>query len=175
MAISAFVVKVPAAEPLVADLRARHDATAALGVPAHITLLVPFMDPAHITPAVLTLAQQALARTPAFAFVLGRIGRFPDTAWLAPEPVQPFIDMTLALAAAFPAHPPYGGAFDAVIPHLTVAHGDAATANAAAAELDARLTRAGPLQTHCTEVALIENATGHWRDLWRFPLTPSIP
>ena len=46
MPISAFAVKVPAAEPLVGDLRRRYDATVALGVPAHITLLVPFMDPA---------------------------------------------------------------------------------------------------------------------------------
>ena len=53
MAISAFAVKVPAADPLVAELRAQFDATARLGVPAHITVLVPFMPPQRITPAVL--------------------------------------------------------------------------------------------------------------------------
>lgn len=89
MAISAFVVKVPLAEPLAGDLRRRFDATVALGVPAHITVLVPFMNPSLITAEVLERARRALQRTPSFAFSLGRVGRFPETAYLAPEPARP--------------------------------------------------------------------------------------
>lgn len=45
MAITAFVVRVPSAETVVAELRKRFDATVQHGVPAHISVLVPFMDP----------------------------------------------------------------------------------------------------------------------------------
>ncbi|QSI33137.1 2'-5' RNA ligase family protein [Variovorax sp. RKNM96] len=170
MPISAFAVKVPAAEPLVGDLRHRYDATVALGVPAHITLLVPFMDPALITQEVIDHVQRVLQRTPSFAFSLGRVGRFPETAYLAPEPAAPFIGMTLALVEAFPDFQPYGGAHADVIPHLSVAHGDAFHAEEAAIELQARLRSSGALHATCTEVALIENSSGLWQDLHVFQL-----
>jgi|GEM_PF-168977 predicted protein tyrosine phosphatase/2'-5' RNA ligase len=177
MAISAFAVKVPAAEPLAGDLRRRYDATVALGVPAHITVLVPFMDPALITAEVLERAQQALNRTPSFAFTLREVGRFPETAYLAPEPAAPFIEMTLALAEAFPDFPPYGGEHEGVIPHLTVAHGNARDADTAAAELQSRLLASGAVRAACTEVALIENSSGSWRDMhvFQLPKPPSQP
>ena len=143
MAISAFAVKVPSAEPLVGDLRQRFDATTKLGVPAHITVLVPFMDPQHITPAVLDRAQHALNRVAAFSFLLDRVARFPETAYLAPEPPEPFIAMTKALVDAFPEFQPYGGEHEGVVPHLTVAHGNPLDADAAAAELQGRKKRLG--------------------------------
>ncbi|HEX7866412.1 MAG TPA: 2'-5' RNA ligase family protein [Variovorax sp.] len=174
MAISAFAVKVPAAEPLVGDLRHRYDATVALGVPAHVTVLVPFMDPALITTEVLERAQQALSRTPSFAFTLREVGRFPETAYLAPEPAAPFIEMTLALVKAFPDFPPYGGEHQGVIPHLTVAHGNAHDADTAAAELQSRLLASGAVHAVCTEVALIENSSGRWLDMHAFRLPPTF-
>ncbi|MBN8752503.1 MULTISPECIES: 2'-5' RNA ligase family protein [Variovorax] len=170
MAISAFVVKVPAAEPMAGDLRRRYDATVALGVPAHITVLVPFMDPALITADVLDRARRALTRTPSFAFSLNKVGRFPETAYLAPEPAAPFIEMTLALAKTFPDFPPYGGEHEGVIPHLSVAHGHARDAQEAADELNVRLLASGAVHAHCTEVTLIENSSGRWRDLHVFAL-----
>ncbi|MFM9925376.1 2'-5' RNA ligase family protein [Variovorax sp. H27-G14] len=170
MAISAFVVKVPAAEALAGDLRRRFDATVALGVPAHITVLVPFMDPAQVTPDVLARAQQALARTASFAFSLGRVERFPETAYLAPEPAAPFIAMTLALVDAFPGFLPYGGEHEGIVPHLSVPHGDARHAEEAAAELQARLTASGPVHATCTQVTLIENTSGRWQDMHVFTL-----
>lgn len=175
MAISAFVVKVPAAEPLAGDLRRRFDATVALGVPAHITVLVPFMNPSLITADVLDRAGRALQRTPSFAFSLGKVGRFPETAYLAPEPAAPFVAMTLALVAAFPSFLPYGGEHDGVIPHLSVAHGNARHAEEAAVELQARLRASGAVHAMCTEVTLIENSSGRWQDMHVFQLPAATP
>ncbi|SEU06316.1 2'-5' RNA ligase family protein [Variovorax sp. OV084] len=170
MAISAFAVKVPAAEALVGDLRCRYDATVALGVPVHITVLVPFMDPALITPEVLERAQRVLNKTLSFDFSLAKVERFPETAYLAPEPAAPFIEMTIALVEAFPNFPPYGGEHQGVIPHLTVAHGNALDADAAAAELQIRLLASGAVHATCTEVTLIENSSGRWQDMHVFQL-----
>lgn len=170
MAVSAFVVKVPAAEPLAGDLRRRYDASVALGVPAHITVLVPFMDPALATADVIERAARVLRRTPSFSFALGGVGRFPETAYLAPEPAAPFIAMTLALVQAFPGFPPYGGEHPSVVPHLSVAHGDARHAEEAVTELRARLHASGPVHAVCTEVTLIENTSGRWQDMHVFKL-----
>ena len=46
---SAFVVPVPEAEPWVKDLRERYDPIAAVGMPAHITVLFPFIPPDLLT------------------------------------------------------------------------------------------------------------------------------
>ena len=50
---SALVVLVPEAEALVKPFRDRYDPSAAVGVPAHITLLYPFKPPDEVDGAVL--------------------------------------------------------------------------------------------------------------------------
>ena len=50
---SALLVAVPEAEPAVAEHRARLDSSARDGVPAHLTVLYPFLPPASIDRAVL--------------------------------------------------------------------------------------------------------------------------
>jgi len=57
----------------------------------------------------------------AFEVVFARLDRFPGALWLAPEPAQPFARMIEALMGRFPDYPPYGGAFNEIVPHLTVA------------------------------------------------------
>ena len=170
MAISAFIVKVPGAESLVGELRERFDATSKLGVPAHITVLVPFMDPSDISADVLKQARRALEQTNAFSFVLSSVGRFPTTAYLAPEPAEPFIAMTHALTEAFPNYRPYAGEHQGVIPHLTVAHGSASDADKASDALRLRLEEGTALASDCNSVALIENSSGRWKELCVFQL-----
>jgi hypothetical protein len=50
---SVLLVEVPEAEPAVARHRERLDANALLGIPAHVTVLFPFMPPQMIGPPVL--------------------------------------------------------------------------------------------------------------------------
>ena len=170
MAESAFVVLVPEAEALVGDLRLQYDGSARLGVPAHITLLYPFMEPSLITPEVIRECAGVLAAFPAFAFVLSSIGRFPVTAYLDPEPGEPFTALALALVRAFPAFPPSGGKYPSIVPHLTVAHGSAAEAEVAAAGVAAGLRSSGPVSSVCASVMLMENSSGRWRPMHVFPL-----
>jgi len=171
---SAFIVPVAAAEAFVADLRAALDPSAALGVPAHITLLHPFMAPERIDAAVLARVEAIARATAAFAFRLAAIGRFPGTLYLAPEPAEPFVALTRALWREFPEHPPYGGRHPAIVPHLTVAHDtDAASAErlaAAEATLAKRWPRPHGIAAHCDRIVLIENASGRWRTLRAFTL-----
>ena len=170
MAESGLIVRVQEAEALVDDLRLRYTEDAQLGVPAHITVLFPFMAPECIDDAIVARLGEALSAHRAFEFSLAAVGRFPATTYLAPEPPAPFVALTDALAREFPEHPPFRGEFAHVVPHLTVAHGDEAAAAMVERDLTARLVARGPVQSRCVAVELYENATGRWRPMRRFEL-----
>jgi hypothetical protein len=83
---SGLMVEVPEAEPAVARHRERLDASARLGVPAHITVLSPFMPPQAIGPAELARLEHLLAAFSPFRFQLDRTAWFGDEVlWLAPR------------------------------------------------------------------------------------------
>jgi len=161
---------VPDAEPFVGDLRAAHDPSAAEGAPAHVTLLFPFRPVARLDDAALACVQAIAASAAPFDFTLACISRFDGTLYLAPEPATPFIALTRALVAAFPEHPPYGGVHTDIVPHLTVARGDAATLDRAASALDAAWPHGG-IAARAAEILLIANDTGRWRTRHRFALS----
>lgn len=163
---TAFVVAVQEAEPLVAALRTRFDPSAAQGVPAHLTVLYPFMVPAQVTSEVLARAASALLEPRAFDFVLARVQRFRGVLYMAPEPAAPFVAMTEALVQAFPEFPPFCGVHSSIVPHLTVAQGDEQLLQRAEAELREALREHGPVSARCRELCLLQNAGNGWRE-WR--------
>ena len=170
MAESAFVVFVPEAEPLVGDLRLKHDPAAVAGISAHVTVLFPFMEPARLEAEVLSRCAAVFSAHRAFRFELRTVGRFPATAYLEPEPPEPFVALTHAVWAAYPAFPPFGGEFASVVTHLTVANGNAAAAARVAGLLRERLGLVQPLVSQCRSVSLIENSSGKWRCMHEFSL-----
>ncbi|MFE9204539.1 2'-5' RNA ligase family protein [Micromonospora sp. NPDC007230] len=167
---SALVVEVPEAEAAVGCHRDVLDATARLGVPAHITVLFPFVPPAQIDAMVVAELQRIFAGTAAFDFRLTRTAWFGDEVlWLAPEDSQPFRMLTELVHAAFPAFPPYEGQFDDVVPHLTVADGcDLADMQAAERAIEQHL----PLRGLARKVSLMAqfDDSGTWTRHTSFPL-----
>jgi hypothetical protein len=167
VAETALVVTVPEAEPLVGEWRARYDWSARRGVPAHITLLYPFVPTDRVDDGVLQELEALFGDRPAFSITLPRVARFDEVAWLAPEPSEPFAELTRLIAGRFPDYPPYGGIHAEVIPHLTVAEGGADLQD----EVEAALTPHLPISAPVNDVAfLFEGADGLWREAHRFPL-----
>lgn len=118
---TAVIVPVAPAERVVAEHRRHLDRAASWGVPAHVTVLFPFMAPVEIDDDVVRRLATAIASVSVFDCTFARCEWFDrDVLWLAPDPAQPFRDLTDAVAREFPEHPPYGGAHDDVVPHLTV-------------------------------------------------------
>jgi 2'-5' RNA ligase len=108
-------------------LRRRSVADAGNGVPTHLTLLYPFLEPGDLDAEVRRSIASVAARHGAFDYRLDRPERWPGTMYAAVEPVAPFVALQAALAAAFPAYPIYGAAAGfAFVPHVTVAEGSKA-------------------------------------------------
>lgn len=118
---TAVLVPVPEAERVVSPHRSRLDEAAALGVPAHVTVLFPFVPPPAITPAVVDALGAAVAAVRAFGCEFAATSWFGENVlYLAPRPDEPFRVLTRAVCAAFPGYLPYDGAVADPIPHLTV-------------------------------------------------------
>jgi hypothetical protein len=167
---SGLIVEVPEAEPVVGRHRERLDASAPLGVPAHITVLFPFVPPAEIDSGVLTRLNRLFAGISGFSFRLGHTDWFgDDVLWLAPGDPGPFRALTQHVYQAFPAFPPYQGQFDDVVPHLTVGHGHPVGALLAAEEA----VRADlPIEARADAVTLMthESANRRWHRVATFTL-----
>jgi hypothetical protein len=119
---SAVLIPVRAADSVLGRWRYEHDPLAASGVPAHITLVVPWVEPSKITPDTLSDLDLALCDVKAFDFELTHVDWFARRIlWAAPEPVEPFVELTNRIANRY-GTPPWAGQFEHVIPHLTIAH-----------------------------------------------------
>jgi 2'-5' RNA ligase len=124
------------------------------GVPAHVTILFPFVDGDDLDEQAV---RDLISRFPAFDFELDRMERFDgNIPWLHPSPSTPFVDLTAAVAERFPDYPPYEGAFDEVIPHVTITREDVQL----------------PIRCRAAEVWLIEEdeASGRWTTRAAVPL-----
>jgi 2'-5' RNA ligase len=171
---SGLLVPIPEAEAVIGALRLRHDPVAALGIPAHVTVLFPFVPAAAVDDDLDDALRTVFGRCTAFGYGFGRVGRFGDTTvFLEPEPADAFATLTRQVEAQWPHYPPYEGAFDVVIPHLTV--GDQ-LASGAADPLEAAANEAlashGRISGRCSEVVLMtEGPDGQWTTAGRYPLS----
>jgi 2'-5' RNA ligase len=172
---SAFIIRVPEAEPYVARLRAQFDPSAVLGVPAHITVLYPFMSPERISEKVVARARSLAAETAPFSFRLVAIKRFPGVVYLAPEPAASLVSLLQAVSRAFPEYPPYEGRHPSTIPHLTVARTDESQHAAIEAELRSCLPLPRGIVATCEQLVLIENSSGRWSQMHSFSFRQTPP
>ncbi len=169
---TALVLPVPEAEPVVGRWRERFDSSSADGVPAHVTVLYPFVADGRIDDRCLDELRALFAGHVSFDVRFSRCGRFPGLLYLAPEPDGPFRRLTEAVVARWPEAPPYGGRFDEVVPHLTVAEcADTAVFDDIEADILDRL----PVTTHADAITLVVFDGSRWRERAVFPLGPHDP
>jgi hypothetical protein len=91
---------------VVGRLRARLDCSASREIPAHVTVLYPFVPPRQITAAVIEMAAAVVKSVPGFGARFASTRWFgEDVLWLASEPAAPFRAPTAAVHAAFPRYP----------------------------------------------------------------------
>jgi len=170
LAETALICRVPEAERYIARYRERFDPPARRNVPAHVTILYPFMSPGEVDAAVLAELAGIARAVRCFDYRLTETRRFPVSLYLAPQPGDSFSALTAAVFRAFPDYPPFAGKFSTVVPHVTVAHADEAQLCEIEVELRIALASGGQLRARCSEMVLIENSSGRWEQVQCFPL-----
>jgi 2'-5' RNA ligase len=170
VAETAIIVPVPEAESVVGQWRRRHTPSGASGMPAHITLLVPFIDSDLLDTDRIRDVAAVLERFGPVELSLAATAYFegpPTVLYLEPERAEPFRAMTEALVCAFPEHPPYGRAHGKIVPHLTVA---TRLERPGLAAIEAEVAAMLPITAWANEAWLMEYASRAWRLRSRFTL-----
>lgn len=169
---TAIVAVIAAAEPIVSRWREQHDPAAQEGMPAHVTILWPFVMPSRLSTSIVERLAEVVSEEPAFSV------SFPDLRWfgddvlyLAPDPAKPFVRLTKAVAAAFPEFPPYGGDYSDVVPHLTVGH---SSTRGLLRQAATAIERAPTITTTVAALHICERrgTASSWRMVQRLPLGP---
>jgi 2'-5' RNA ligase len=170
---SALGLLIPEAEPLVAPFRRLYDTSAAQGVPAHITILYPFIPPEDSTPEARDGLRSHFAQFSPFTIALTEPRRFTNILYLAPEPSDPIKNLIRQTVRRYPEFLPYNGTIpvDEIIPHLTVAE---AADPLHLEEIEAEFRKAArgrlPIRVAVDQVVLIDNTDGRWETRTAFPL-----
>ena len=145
------------------SFRATHVPSAALGIPAHITLIYPFLPAQPLDAAVRRSLVACFARHGAFSFRAAGVHAWPGVLYLRVDPTEPFEALVATLVSAFPGHPPNSGEFP-YVPHVTIAEAPARSMTSLApprADVHGRADRI---------LLIAEGADGRWRTRWQFPL-----
>ena len=170
---SAVVVAVPEAADAVDRWREQTCSDKpSIGVPPHVTLVFPFAPAERIDESLIASLGEVVSRVEKFELELRETARFPELLYLVPEPPAPFMQLTGAIVGHFPEYQPYEGAFtlNDLVPHLTVAYGDAAFLDAVETDVSPKL----PIVARVQEAVLLEEVEqdwGRWVVRARLPLS----
>jgi 2'-5' RNA ligase len=135
------------------------------GLPPHVTLLYPFLSESAIDASVEGELERLAASTPAFRYTLSHLDRFPGVLYAAPSPAALFVQLTRAVHERWPSHAPYGGAYDEIVPHVTLAAEEEPRGLAAA------VRELLPIHAVARELQLlVMDSAGAWHPLRRFAL-----
>jgi 2'-5' RNA ligase len=168
---SALVVLIPEVEHLVKSFRDQYEPSAAVGVPAHVTILYPFKPPDELTADVIATLQGLISRLPSFYVSFPEFQAFSDTIYLAPLPAEPFRRLTKIIVERYPETPPYGGAFAEIVPHLTVAQmGNFQRLDKITDEFREAAQKKLPISARVNTVSLMDNSSRYWKVRAQFSL-----
>jgi 2'-5' RNA ligase len=169
---TAIIVAVGAAEPIVGRWRRQSDPAAAVGVPAHVTIIYPFLPQQDLDEDVVCDVRRLVAHHPSFTVTFANCGQFPDVLFLVPDPDDPFRRLTADLFQRWPDAPPYGGLITDPVPHLTITHG---ASPREAAEAEADVTARLPFTCLIHEAWLIGFDGTRWARRASLPLGAARP
>jgi hypothetical protein len=164
---TALIVRVPEADEAVSSWRFRHDSSAALGVPAHVTVLFPWKPNRTIDDDDLDALRGVCQRFQPFDAEFVAIENRGDVVWMRSVPESPFRSLTAAIRDRWPEYPPYDGRFDDVIPHLTIADCDL---EGVLELIEESVGPHLPIRTRVTEIELIAFEDQRWGVRNTFPL-----
>jgi hypothetical protein len=164
--VTTLIVPIPEAEQAVGRWRERYDWSARVGVPAHITVLGPFLPPELITDSVIKRLTSICSDLPRIELKLEGPALLESTVCLTPNPREPFELMTRLLEHEWQELGRGGSQDEKRLHHLTVARNPEEIR-----ELSLELGPSLPIEARADELRLYER-TGRLgaHELCRFRL-----
>lgn len=167
---SILLVPVLSVEPLVKKLRDAYDPGSLFGIPPHITVLFPFINPDEINAQDINKLKSITSEANGFSFALQLINTFPGVIFLEPSERKKFSQLTEDVVKAFPTYLPYGGKFTEINPHLTIGHELGERFDQAVEDTKREIGDRLPIEATAQEIWLMESENGSWTVREKFPL-----
>ncbi|WP_169747994.1 2'-5' RNA ligase family protein [Pseudonocardia acaciae] len=164
---TALLLPVPAADPLLSRVAEGHPATVRAGLPAHLTVLYPFVPAAQLGPATLNACARIAERAVPIAVRFTACRVRGNLVYIAPEPVEPVDALVGAVRQRWPELVPYGGRFPDAPAHVTLAL-DAPPADHA--DILRRVDPLLPVADTLDELVLVVSGPDGWVARSRWPL-----
>lgn len=169
---TALLAPIPRIGPWIDPWRDRHDPSAAVGMPPHVTVLAPFRTPDRLTRQDLQRLRDVMAVHPPIETTLATVGMFDDDVLhLRLDPEDRVRELTAAVHQEFPDTPPYRGRYADVVPHVTVGH---QIPRASARHAARSLMLALPVHVRIDVVQLWVRADDTWAVATSFPLGTQV-
>ncbi|MGH3672520.1 MAG: 2'-5' RNA ligase family protein [Pseudonocardiaceae bacterium] len=146
------VVPVPAADALLASVEARYPGTVRVGLPAHVSLLYPFLAAAELDERVITALGELFRKQAPMPVTFTTCYRRGGFVALRPDPLDGPAGLIDETRRRWPHLVPYGGRYGAAEPHLTVAM---SSSTEVAAVIEQEVPAALPIPAQLREVLLV--------------------
>lgn len=159
------VIPVPAADAVLAPVAQRYPDAVRPGVPAHISLLYPFLPQSELDETVTAALHTICAEQTPMVVRFARCCRSGGFVSLRPEPPAELETLTSAVRQRWPEVVPYEGRYGEVEPHVTAALG---TSEETAAAIEGHVGARLPIPAQLREAWLVV-FTGQWSLRQRFP------
>ncbi|NNF53258.1 MAG: hypothetical protein HKN03_02340 [Acidimicrobiales bacterium] len=135
------------------------------GIPAHITVLYPFIRPPKITSQTRDELAQLAAATDRFEVTITSLAQYEITTYLNLEPEEPIRTITYRIFEQWPNYPPYGDIDLYIQPHMALAQG------VIPSDVESTALPHLPVNAEITHLTvMVRRWSGRWKVDAQFPL-----
>ncbi|MEM7332627.1 MAG: 2'-5' RNA ligase family protein [Chloroflexota bacterium] len=162
------VIPFPDIEQAIGAYRRAFILPTTFGLMAHLTVIFPFMPRNEMTTAVTETLQALFYQIPPIEYTISGLATFPQVLYLEMDDERPFIELIQAVEREYPKYPSFGGQFESIIPHITIAKNE--TISQSEAEFLKNSPQFLPVAGVCRTVWLIEKRGDNYQMTHSFQL-----
>ena len=162
---TALIVPMAGVDPVVRPIRQALHGSGDAGMPAHVTLMYPFVPLTEVDETVRAQLRGLFARFSPFRATFRRAVRMDGLLYLEPEPGEAFMALYEGVRAAWPSLLPYEGKYGTdYTPHLSIAYGEDGRIdpNGFFGPMEQALAPHLPLQAEAEAAWLVVRRDDHW-------------
>jgi hypothetical protein len=168
----------PATDTVVRPIRRAQNPSGDAGMPAHVTLMYPFLERDSIDETVRTALRLMFNPMRPFDVTFERSTRDDGLLYLPPEPPAAFVALHQLIRRTWPTMLPYEGKYGNVYkPHLSIAYGAEGRLDpdGVFGPMEEALSAHLPLRSQARSVWLVVRLDNHWVHQGTFALQGDSP